>query len=62
MATHRKTPQVAEQAPSDPMELLRDIHTRVVRIETRQARAMRAAGLDLEGRPLTEKRPAQRRA
>lgn len=64
MATQRKTAPATEPAPSDPIELLKDIHSRVVRIETRQARAMRAAGLDLEGHPVvtTIKRSTLRRA
>lgn len=34
----------------DMLALLRDIHSRVIRIETRQARHMQAQGFDKEGK------------
>lgn len=36
----------------DELTVLRDIHARVVRLETRQARQMLAQGLNSEGRPI----------
>ncbi len=39
------------------LEMLADLHERVVRVETRQARQMRAQGMDLNGDPLPVRPP-----
>jgi hypothetical protein len=40
----------------DVHRMMKDIHDRVVRIETRQARQLLAQGLDTEGKPLQSER------
>lgn len=55
MATDRRkrsSGQVNNKAPPGAMEMLEDMHSRVVRIETRLARLMRALGFDTEGHTL----------
>jgi hypothetical protein len=61
-AARSKRPQQS-QAPPGALEMLqdvhrmmKDIHDRVVRIETRQARQLLAQGLDTEGKPLQSER------
>jgi len=45
-------PKAGYPPPETPEEFMRDIHRRIVRMETRQGRILEHLGLDTQGNPV----------